>query len=305
MTGEGNASPVFLVNGACKFSGPDTFFQIKGGITVKYILGTLVLIVGMFGAAFGECSSADKAALEAFDRTWGKAGEMGDKAALMNIFADDFVGLPGMVSKTASIEGTMKAFEADKKNPNPDKVTHDHYYITCTPNSATITHRNVVWTADGAGGKPETFYTRSVHFLEKRGGKWQVVSNAGGGSMDDDAVLWYLEQDWNNALMTRDKAWFDKNYASDFSGVSGLTGKLSNKTQEISDIVGDTGLELAETYDMNVRVDGNRAIVTGVFRTKGKDDKGVAYDRRMRFTDTWIRRDGRWQAWASQGTIMK
>ena len=53
---------------------------MKGGITVKYILVTLVLILGMFGATFGQCSSADKAALEAFDRAWGMAGEKGDKA---------------------------------------------------------------------------------------------------------------------------------------------------------------------------------------------------------------------------------
>ena len=71
-----------------------------------------------------------------------------------------------------------------------------------------------------------------------------------------------------------------------------------------ADIVGDKGLALAETYDMNVRVDGNVAIVTGVFRTKGKDDKGAAYDRTARFTDTWIKRDGRWQALASQGTMI-
>ena len=86
---------------------------------MRYILGTLILVMGMFGAAFGECTAADKAALEAFDRAWGDAGQKGDKAALMDIYADDFVALPGMVGKTASIDGTMKAFEANKKNPNP------------------------------------------------------------------------------------------------------------------------------------------------------------------------------------------
>ena len=81
------------------------------------------------------------------------AGEKGDKAALMNILADDFVGLPGMTTKTASIDGTMKNFEKNKNNPNADKVTHDGYMITCTPNTATITHRNIIWTNEGMGGK--------------------------------------------------------------------------------------------------------------------------------------------------------
>ncbi len=273
---------------------------------MKYILGTLVVIAGMFGAAFGQCSDADKKALEAFDRAWGMAGEKGDKAALMNIYADDYMGLPGMQGKTAAIDGTMKAFEDNKKNPNPDKITHEHYYISCTPNTATITHRNTIWTADGTGGKPETFYTRSVHFLEKRGGKWQVVSNAGGNSLDDYGTLWYLEQDWNDAVWKQDKAWFEKNYASDFTSISGSSATLMNRAQDIADTVDPkVKMELAETTDMNIRVDGDKAIVTGVFHTKGTDEKGAAFDRKVRYTDVWIKRDGRWQAWSSQGTPMK
>ena len=160
-----------------------------------------------------------------------------------------------------------------------------------------------VWTPDGTDGKPETFYTRSVPVLEKRGGKWQVVSNAG-GSIDDYAVLWYLEQDWNDAVLKKDKAWFEKNYASDFSSISSTSAKLLNKAEAIAD---DTDpkvtMEVVETTDMDIRIDGKTAVVTGIFRTKGKDEKG-AFDRKIRYTDTWIKRDGRWQAWATAGTII-
>jgi ketosteroid isomerase-like protein len=273
---------------------------------MRYILVTLVLIVGMFGAAFGECSSADKAALEAFDRAWGAAGQSGNKAALMDLYADDYMGLPGMQNKMSTIENTMKTFEANKNNPNPDKTTHDHYYINCTPNSATITHRNVIWVADGPGGKPGTFFSRSVHQLEKRGGKWMVVSNAGGGELDDYATLWYLEQDWNNAAPKRDKEWFEKNFAPEFVSVSSATGKLTNKKQELADMMDDKGtLEMTETTDMNVTVDGNLGMVTGIYRMKGKDEKGVAYDRKIRYIDTWIKRDGRWLAIGSAGANIK
>lgn len=270
---------------------------------MKKILTISFLMMSMAAIAAGECSVADKKALEAFDAAWSKAGLGGDHAALMAIYADDYTGLPGLMGKGVTVENTMKTFEANKANPaGADKVTYDHYRISCTPNTATITHRNTVWTANGSGGKPETFYTRSVHFLEKRGGKWQVVSNAGGG-LDDYDVLWYLEQDWNQAVLTKDKAWFEKNYASDFSSISSSSGKLLNKLEAVAD---DTdpkvAMELVETTGMNIRIDGNTAVVTGVFRTKGKDDKGAAFDRKIRYTDTWIKRDGRWQAWASQGT---
>jgi ketosteroid isomerase-like protein len=254
-------------------------------------------------SAFAECSDVDKKALEAFDHAWGAAGQSGDKATLMAIYADDYLGLPAMEGKAVTIDNTMAAFERNKANPAAaNKTSYDHYIISCTPVSATITHRNTVWTPVGEGGAPETFYTRSIHVLEKRGGKWQVVSNAGSG-LDDYDVLWYLEQDWNDAVLKKDGAWFEKNYAKDFTSISSLSAKVMSRAEDIADTVGDKGtMELVETTGMNIRMEGNFAVITGTFRTKGKDDKGKAFDRKIRYTDTWIKRDGRWQAWSSQGT---
>lgn len=272
---------------------------------MKNTISILIVLMAATFSAAAQCSDADKKALEAFDRAWGMAGESGDKAALMNIYADDYVGLPAMDGKTAAINGTMTTFERNKANPaGANKATYDRYVISCTPVSATVTHRNTVWTPNGEGGKPGTFYSRSVHTLEKRNGRWQIVSNAGHG-LDEYMIIEYLEQDWNDANLKRDKSWWEKNYAADFTSVSSVTGKLMNKAGDIADSVNDKGtIELTETTDLDIRIDGKTAIVTGIYRTKGKDEKGVAYDRRSRFTDTWIKRDGRWQAWATAGTII-
>jgi ketosteroid isomerase-like protein len=272
---------------------------------MKRILGAFFVLVTLSLAAVAQCSDADKKALEAFDRAWGKAGETGDKAALMNIYADDYVGMPGMQGKSATIESTMKTFEKDKANPSmADKVSHDNYLITCTPNSATITHRNVIWTPSGAGGKAETFYTRSVHVLEKRGGKWQVVSNAGHG-LDDYMTLGYMEMDWMNAVKGRDMAWFDKNYASDYSEISFMTGDVMDRAGSINALKNDkTVFDDMGMSDLNIRIEGNTAIVTGIGWGKGKDGEGKPFDMKMRFTDTYVKRDGRWQAWASQATMI-
>ena len=267
-----------------------------------FIVGLLIAIAAVTAAA--ECSESDRKALEAFDHAWGAATVSGDRAALMNIYADDFVGLPGMQGKAAAIDQAVKNAEAAKKDPNPDKVSYDHYLITCTANSAMITHRNTIWTADGDGGKPETFYTRSVHMLEKRGGKWLVVGNGGNG-LDEHDTIWYLEQDWNDATLHQDKAWFEKNYASDYTSISGSNATLMNKAEDIADTMDPkTKFDAVETTNMNIRVDGDKAIVTGIFHTKGTGANGP-FDRKVRYTDVWIKRDGRWVAWASQGTPMK
>lgn len=270
---------------------------------MKHIFLILALTFTFAGHAFGECSESDKKTLEAFDRAWGEAGVRGDRNALMAIYADDYTGLPGMQNKTQTIEATMTAAERDRANPSmADKISHDNYMITCTPNSAVITHRNIVATKNGAGGKEQTFWTRSVHFLEKRGGKWQVVGNAGNG-LDESAMLGYMERDWNTADVNRDLSWFEQNFAADYSNISSRTAKITNKAEDLAEFKNDKSrTESAELSEMNIRVDGNMAVVTGVNHVKGRDEKNQPFDRRVRFTDTFIKRDGRWLVWATQGT---
>ncbi len=270
---------------------------------MKNIFVMFVLTFACAGYAFGECGDADKKSLEAFDRAWGDAGVKGDRNALMAVYADDYTGLPAMQNKTQTIEGTMTAFERGKANPQTvDNITHDNYMITCTPVSAVITHRNIITTKNGAGGKEETFWTRSVHFLEKRGGKWQVVGNAG-NSLDESAMLGYMELDWNTADRNKDMGWFEKNFAADYSSISSRTAKIATKTEDLAEMKTDKSVtEWNDLSNMNIRVDGNTAVVTGVVHSKGRDDKNLPFDRRVSFTDTFIKRDGRWQVWATQGT---
>ena len=270
---------------------------------MKNIFVMFVLTFACAGYAFGECADADKKALEAFDRAWGEAGVKGDRNALMTVLADDYMGLPAMQNKTQNIEAAMKTAERDRANPNmADKISHDNYMITCTPNSAVITHRNIVTTKNGAGGKEETFWTRSVHFLEKRAGKWQVVGNAGNG-LDESAILGYMELDWNTADRNKDMSWFEKNFAADYSSVSSRTAKIATKSEDLAEMKTDKSVtEWNDLSNMNIRIDGNTAVVTGIVHSKGRDDKNQPFDRRVSFTDTFIKRDGRWQVWASQGT---
>jgi hypothetical protein len=56
--------------------------------------------------------------------------------------------------------------------------------------------------------------------------------------------------------------------------------------------------------NIKVRVYGNAAIVTGLGIRAGTS-KGVSFkDRQILWTDTFIKKDGRWQCVASQGTLV-
>ncbi|MEO6529048.1 MAG: nuclear transport factor 2 family protein [Gemmatimonadaceae bacterium] len=249
-----------------------------------------------------QCSQADKAALEAFDKSWGDATVSGDRARMAPFVAESFmaVNVTGTVDRQTTMANAERAAQLNKANP-PAPATPDRYVITCTPLTATITHRNTV--IDAATKMPA--YSRSVHFLEKQGNTWKAVSNAGYALTDQQQLL-YIEQDWNDATMRHDAAWTERNYASFASDISSRTGAIEGKAEAVASARSDKlvydALDLSEVV---ARVEGDAAVVTGVNHVRGKDAQGKAFDRRTRFTDTFIKRDGRWQVWATQGTLIQ
>jgi ketosteroid isomerase-like protein len=252
-----------------------------------------------------QCSEAEKMRLQEFDKTWSEVTRRGDRAQLQAIFADDYAGATpnGTQDKTTTIDAAVRAAERTRASgQTPPPTVYDNYVITCTPTTAVVTHRNATTTT--VNGREQTAYTRSVHVMEKRGGRWQVVGNAG-HPLTDAQVLLYMENDWNEAAKKKDAAWFERNFADDATEVASRTAALQTKADAIASMKTDKAVfESLEISEPNVRVDGNVAIVTGVNRVRGRDEQGKPFDRRVRFTDTFVKRDGRWQVWASQGTII-
>lgn len=265
----------------------------------------LVAIATASPAIAQQCSDAEKMKLQEFDKAWSEATNRGDRAQLQAIYADDYAGatISGAQAKTAAIDAAVRAAERTRASGQSAPPTiYDNYVITCTPTSAVVTHRNATTTT--VNGREQTSYSRSVHVMEKRGARWQVVGNAG-HALNDAAVLLYMENDWNEAARKKDAAWFERNLADDATEVASRTAALQTKAEAIASMKTDRSvLESLELSEPSVRVDGNAAVVTGVNRVRGRDEQGKPFDRRVRFTDTFIKRDGRWQVWASQGTII-
>lgn len=274
-----------------------------GDPLMRSLIVALLAITSASAPATAQCSDAEKAALQTLDRSWADATTRGDRAFLQSTLADDYhaTNLIAGVGKTQTIDDAVRAAERTRTNPQPaPRVSGDNFVITCTPNTAVVTHRNViVATADG---KEQTTYSRSVHVLEKRAGRWQFVGSTG-HALNDAAHLLYMENDWNNAFMKRDVAWFERHYADDMTEVSLRNGALHGKSDAIKAVRDDKSVfESVALSEMNVRMDGNTAVVTGVNRVRGRDDKGKPMDMRFRFTDTFVKRDGRWLVWATQAT---
>jgi len=74
------------------------------------------------------------------------------------------------------------------------------------------------------------------------------------------------------------------------------SGEVNTRADEINELCsGKVHYDVFENYDMKARVYGDStAVVLGKTRVKGTAD-GKPFDRVVQFTDTLIKRDGRWQ----------
>ena len=110
-----------------------------------------------------------------------------------------------------------------------------------------------------------------------------------------------LEDQWTTALVKRDTHTFDRLLAPNF--VYTENASVMNRGDVIKSVAGPDKVEWARNEGMKVHDFRDVQVITGVLHLKGKGTKG-AFDRRYQFTDTWQRRNGRWQIVAAQDYLI-
>ena len=110
-----------------------------------------------------------------------------------------------------------------------------------------------------------------------------------------------LEKAWNQAYKLGDKRALDAILEDDIV-LTNNDGSVQIKAEFLASITASNSQEQqVEPESMSVRVFGNTAIATGVFRAKGVEG-GKPYVRRERFVDTWVYKGGRWACVATDAT---
>ncbi len=121
---------------------------------------------------------------------------------------------------------------------------------------------------------------------------------------EDGSKVVAMENAWNHAELHNDAAAVRLLLADDFVMTTAEGGQL-NKSEIVESVANASYRpDLLESSEMVVHQHGNTAVVTGLYREKGRD-KGKAYEQRGRFTDTWMFMDGRWQCVASHFSLKK
>jgi len=111
--------------------------------------------------------------------------------------------------------------------------------------------------------------------------------------------------DWLDALEHNDLARLERIIAPDYRITASAEGRVMDRTEDLAPIAsGDLKFESAKVSEVDVRMFGDTAVVTGV----GKFSvvmRGKPLTVEERFTDVYVRRKGRWQPVASHSTPLK
>src|SRR5262249_18289587 len=118
---------------------------------------------------------------------------------------------------------------------------------------------------------------------------------------DTEKELIALEDEWRAARIKGDVAFLERLYAKELR-ITGTNGSVIDRTTDINGFAsGAIKPESIERSDMRISVYGDAAIVSGRDDVKGRYN-GVGGGGAVRFTHVYVRREGRWQLVASQGT---
>lgn len=129
------------------------------------------------------------------------------------------------------------------------------------------------------------------------GSGWMTVH-----ASDAAATIKEMEEKWAAAASKNDDATVAAMLADSLTAI-GSDGKMRNRSEMLAAMKGRK-YESATEEDIKVQVHGDAAVATGVWRAKGTEN-GKAFDEVERFTDTYVKIDGKWKCIATQSSTIK
>lgn len=122
-----------------------------------------------------------------------------------------------------------------------------------------------------------------------------------------EAGIKELSTQWSKAILAQDAAILDRIWAPDFVNVD-ASGKRSTKADGIASLKAGTDkptLSEATSIDVRVYGGGTVAVDLGDYHEAGKDKDGKPYDRRSRFTNVWVLKDGAWRCVSAHASVLE
>jgi uncharacterized protein (TIGR02246 family) len=260
------------------------------------------LLVPVGGCAQKVNDPADVQAIKKLAADWDSAFNAGNIDALLAFYRSDVVRMGpnepasvGTDAVRASFQSYFDAYKVETHGPIEDvRVSGD------------LAAARGVYTdasAPKAGGTPGNQKGKWVSVYQRQAdGSWKIlwdIENSDLPAVDappvgkDELTLLQIEREWAAAVVKKDATALENILAAEF--VAHDSSGARNKMQTMDNVRSPSAkIESGDLSDMKVVVLGDTAIVHGLWTkrssTADKDTSG-----RSRWTDTFVRRDGRWQ----------
>ena len=115
---------------------------------------------------------------------------------------------------------------------------------------------------------------------------------------DSASQVLAVEKQWNEVYKRGDIAMMNSLLTDDFI-ITVEDGQTYSKPGYIAHSGNSSvHVQVSDMSDLQVRMHGNTAVVTGAYHEKGTD-KGKPYEYRDRLTDIWMNYNGKWRLIAS------
>ncbi len=129
-------------------------------------------------------------------------------------------------------------------------------------------------------------------------------ARAGSSQADVQREIKQLEDERNRAILQGDVDALDRMTADDYTFIT-LRGELRTKDEILKGFKsGSFKYDSRQISDLNVRVYGDAAIVTGRSIQNGREN-GKDYSGDYRFTRVYVRQNGHWRTVALQTTLIQ
>jgi ketosteroid isomerase-like protein len=276
----------------------------------------LVAVLALVGACAPKSDNpADVQAIKDMVTAYGKAASAGDAAAIVSPFyTDDAVRLePNMAmerGKDALLAGWksfLDQYQVDEQDVAEDVLVRGDLAVA----RGTFISKATPKASGGAviddQGKFLSVFRRGADgtwkcFTDMWNTDRPVAQVLTPASADEQALL-QIERDWAEAWRKMDGAALEKILAPGFVESSG--DQATTKAQMLASMkAGVYKVEVADAKDMKALVFGDHAVVNGTSVVK-QTVKGKEESFTTRWTDTFERRDGRWQAVVSYNVRAK
>ena len=127
------------------------------------------------------------------------------------------------------------------------------------------------------------------------------------GGENDEAgrqAVSHLEDEWAKAIETHDTTFLGRVLAPDFHGTGGDSAKTFGRADVLRDAADTTSqLRNVKDQDRQIRIYGNGTVAVVTALGSWTVEKGEHPGQNSgRYTETWVKRDGQWQAVAGHYT---